>query len=303
MRKNFACPKLSILVTTSPDRKYFFRRISGRAKQEKAPMSFFEHVEDLRWHMIRSIVAWLFFVVLIFVYIDAVYDHIILAPTRQDFYSYGALCRLGEWLHLGNSLCMPAIEINLQVTTVNGTFTSAISIAMIGGFIAAFPYIFWELWRFIKPALSAKERKYSRGSIFWLSLLFFMGGLFGYYLLAPFTFNFLAGFSLGTSGMIDYRPALEDYIDTLTNLILGCGIAFELPIFCFVLAKIGLVTGTLLKKYFKVAFVIILVVSAIITPSPDWTSQFLVAIPLLFLYWISILLASRVEKQLARKAL
>lgn len=266
-------------------------------------MSFFEHVEEFRWHLIRSIVAWLAFVVLIFVYIDAVYDNIILAPTRENFYSYGALCRFGEWLHLGNAFCMPPIRIDLQVTTVNGTFTSAISIAMIGGLIAALPYILWELWRFIKPALSAKEKRYSRGSIFWLSLLFFTGGLFGYYLLAPFTFNFLAGFTLGTSGMIQYRPALEDYIETLTNLILGCGIAFELPLFCFVLAKIGIVTGTLLRKYFKFAFVIILVVSAIITPSPDWTSQFLVAIPLLFLYWISILLASRVEKQLAKNAL
>lgn len=244
---------------------------------------------------------WLVFAILIFVYVDAIYDNIILAPTRENFFTYGALCRLGEWLHLGNGLCMPAVKINLQVTTVNGTFTSAINIAMIGGVIAAFPYIFWELWRFIKPALSVKEKKYSRGSIFWLSLLFFAGGMFGYYLLAPFTFNFLAGFSLGKSGMIQYRPALEDYIDSLTNLILGCGIAFELPIFCFVLAKIGIITGSLLKKYFKFAFVIILVVAAVITPSPDWTSQFIVAIPLLFLYWISILLASKVEKQIAKK--
>ena len=262
-------------------------------------MSFFDHIEDLRWHMIRSIVAWLICVVAIFVYIDAIYDYVILAPTRQDFYTYGALCRFGEWLHLGNSLCMPAVKIDLQVNTVNGTFTSAITIAMIGGLIAAFPYIIWELWRFIKPALSSQEKRYSRGSIFWLSALFFLGGLFGYYLLAPFTFNFLAGFTLGNSGLIIYRPALNDYIDTLTNLVLGCGIAFELPIFCFVLAKIGLVTGTLLRRYFKFAFVIILVAAAVITPSPDWTSQFLVAIPLLFLYWVSILLASMVEKQQA----
>ncbi|MBC7886925.1 MAG: twin-arginine translocase subunit TatC [Ferruginibacter sp.] len=266
-------------------------------------MSFFDHIEDLRWHIIRSIIAWLFFVVLIFVYVDAVYDNIILAPTRENFYTYGALCRFSEWLHLGNAFCMPVVKIDFQVTTVNGTFTSAISIAMIGGLIAAFPYIVWELWRFIKPALSPKEKKYSRGSIFWLSLLFFTGALFGYYLLAPFTFNFLAGFTLGKLGMIQYRPAIQDYIDSLTNLILGCGLAFELPILCFVLAKIGIVTGTLLKKYFKFALVLILIVSAIITPSPDWTSQFLVAIPLLFLYWISILLASGVEKQLAKNAL
>lgn len=288
------------MITTNSNRKYFLKRITGRPAEQKEALSFFDHVEDLRWHVIRSIIAWLVFVVLIFVYVDVVYDNIILAPARQNFYTYGALCRLGEWLHLGNALCMPAVKIDFQVVTVNGTFTSAISIAMIGGLIAALPYILWELWRFIKPALSDKEKKYSRGSIFWLSLLFFTGGLFGYYLLAPFTFNFLAGFTLGKTNMILYRPAINDYIDSLTNLILGCGIAFELPLFCFVLAKIGLVTGTLLKKYFKFAFVIILIVAAIITPSPDWTSQFLVAVPLLFLYWISILLASRVEKQILK---
>ena len=262
-------------------------------------MNFFDHIEDLRWHLVRSIVAWLIAVIVIFVYIDFVYDNIILAPARETFFTYGALCRFGEWLHLGTSLCMPPVKIDFQITTVNGTFTSAINIAMIGGFVAAFPYIFWELWKFIKPALSIKERKYGRKSIWWVSFFFFTGALFGYYLLAPFTFNFLAGFSLGKTGMIQYRPSVNDYIDSLTNLILGCGIAFELPVICFVLAKMGIVTGSLLKKYFKYAFVIILVVAAIITPSPDWTSQFLVAIPLLFLYWISILLASRVEKQRA----
>lgn len=285
------------MISSKPSRKVFFKRLSGNKHQEPEPMNFFDHVEDFRWHMIRSIIAWLVCVVLIFVYIDAVYDNIILAPTRQDFFTYGALCRLGEWLHLGNSLCMPAVKIELQVTTVNGTFTSAINIAMIGGLIASLPYMLWELWRFVKPALSSKEARYSRGSIFWLSLLFFCGGLFGYYLLAPFTFNFLAGFNLGTQGVILYRPSVEDYIDSLANLILGCGLAFELPIMCFVLAKIGLVTGSLLRKYFKFALVIILVAAAVITPSPDWTSQILVALPLLFLYWISILLASKVERQ------
>ena len=106
---------------------------------------------------------------------------------------------------------------------------------------------------------------------------------------------------MGKSGMIQYRPSINDYVDSLTNLILGCGIAFELPVFCFILAKIGLVTGTLLKKYFKFAFVVILIVAAIITPSPDWTSQFLVAVPLLMLYWISILIATRAEKQRANE--
>ncbi len=288
------------MLTINSDRKYFFQRIGGKNKGPEKAMNFFDHIEAFRWHLVRSIAAWLIAAIAIFANIDWVYDNIILAPANEKFFTYGALCRFGNWLHLGDSLCMPAVKISFQVTEVNGTFTSAINIAMIGGIIAAFPYICWELWRFIKPALTAKEKKMSRGGIFWVSAFFFTGAVFGYYLLAPFTFNFLASFSLGKSGVIQYRPSINDYIDSLTNLILGCGIAFEMPILCLVLARIGIITGSLLKKYFKFAFVIILVVAAIITPSPDWTSQFLVAIPLLFLYWISIILATRVEKRRAK---
>ena len=196
---------------------------------------------------------------------------------------------------------MPPVKIAFQVNEVNGTFTSAINIALIGGVIVAFPYIFWELWRFVKPALSTKEKKYARGSIFWVSLCFFSGAAFGYYLLAPFTFNFLASFTLGKSGAIQYRPTINDYIDSLTNLILGCGIAFELPILAYVLAKIGLITAKFLKTYRKYAFIIILFIAAIITPSPDMTSQIIVSAPLLLLYEISVFLVSRVDKKKAKE--
>lgn len=286
------------MSTAASERKSFFKRIRGKQQEDElAEMTFFDHIEELRWHLVRSIFVWLVAAIAIFVYIDWVYDNIILAPANQNFVTYGALCSFGHWLHLGDSFCMPPVKIDFQVNTVNGTFTSAINIAMIGGIIVAFPYIFWEIWRFIKPALSPKEKKYGRGSIFWVSLCFFTGGAFGYYLLAPFTFNFLASFTLGKTGLIVYRPAIDDYIESLTNLILGCGIAFELPVLSYVAARLGLITGALLKQYFKFAFVIILVVAAVITPSPDWTSQFLVAIPLVILYWISIILATRVDKK------
>ncbi len=289
------------MATTTSERKSFFTRIRGKQADEQAEMSFFDHIEELRWHLMRSIIAWLAAAIVIFVYIDWIYDNIILAPANENFVTYGSLCRLGHWLHLGDSFCMPPVKINFQVTEVNGTFTSAVNIAIIGGIILAFPYVFWELWRFVKPALSAKEKKYARGSIFYVSLCFFSGVAFGYYLLAPFTFNFLASFSLGKSGIIQYRPSINDYIDSLTNLLLGCGIAFELPVLSYVLARLGIISGNLLKQYFKFAFVIILIVAAVITPSPDWTSQFLVAIPLVFLYWISILLASSVDKKRAQE--
>ncbi|MFT3682704.1 MAG: twin-arginine translocase subunit TatC [Ferruginibacter sp.] len=289
------------MADTAAERKSFFTRIKGKKQAEITEMSFFDHIEELRWHLMRSVIAWLVAAIAIFMNIDWIYDNVILAPADEKFFTYGALCRFGAWLHLGDAFCMPAVKINFQVTEVNGTFTSAITIAMIGGLIAAFPYIFWELWRFIKPALTTKERRYSRGSIFYVSLCFFAGAAFGYYLLAPFTFNFLAGFTLGKSGMIQYRPAVNDYIDSLTNLILGCGIAFELPVLSYVLARIGIISGKLLKQYFKFAFVVILIVAAVITPSPDWTSQLLVTIPLVFLYWISILLASSVDKKRAKE--
>ena len=289
------------MASTSSDRKSFFKRIRSGETPVNAEMSFIDHLEALRWHIMRAAIAWLVAAITIFVFIDWVYDTIILAPSSETFITYGKLCSFGHWLHIGDSLCMPPVKIKFLVTEVNGTFSSAINIAMIGGIIIAFPYLFWELWRFVKPALSPKEMKYARGSIFWASLCFFTGAAFGYFLLAPFTFNFLASFTLGKSGAVQYQPNITDYVDTLNNIILGCGIAFELPILAYVLAKIGIISAKFLRKYRKYAFVIILIVAAIITPSPDWTSQTIVAIPLLFLFEISVILCARVDRQKAKE--
>lgn len=289
------------MSTESSDRKKFFKRLRSAENPQPEEMSFMGHLEALRWHLMRSVIVWLIAAIVIFVFIDWVYDEIILAPSSANFITYGALCKFGHWLHIGEGLCMPPVKIDFQVTEVNGTFTSAISIALIGSIIVSFPYLFWEFWRFVKPALSPKEIKYARGSIFWVSLCFFFGAAFGYYLLAPFTFNFLASFTLGKSGAILYRPSINDYIDSLTNLILGCGIAFELPILAYVLGKIGLITAKFLKRYRKYAFIIILIVAAVITPSPDVTSQTIVAIPLLLLYEISVILVARIDRKKAKE--
>lgn len=289
------------MAESASDRKSFFKRIRNRNEPEPEEMSFMGHLEALRWHLMRSVIVWLAAAIVIFVFIDWVYDEIILAPASEHFVTYSALCRFGHWLGIGDNLCMPPVKIDFQVTAVNGTFTSAISIALIGAVIVAFPYLFWEFWRFVKPALSPKEKKYARGSIFWVSLCFFIGAAFGYYLLAPFTFNFLASFTLGKSGMILYRPSINDYIDSLTNLVLGCGIAFELPIMAYVLGRIGLITAGFLKRYRKYAFIIILIIAAVITPSPDITSQVIVAIPLLMLYEISIFLVARIDRKRAKE--
>ena len=264
-------------------------------------MSFIEHLEALRWHIMRAAIVWLVATIGLFIYIDWIFDNVVFAPAQSSFITYSMLCNLGHSLGIGDALCMPPINIKLQGNTVSGPFMSAISISMVGGIILAFPYLFYELWKFVKPALSSKELKYARGSLFWISLCFFTGAAFGYFILAPFTFNFLANFTLGTKNVYSYLPTLDDYIDTLNNIILGCGLSFELPVLAYVLAKIGLVSGDFLKKYRKYASVIILILAAIITPSPDWTGQVIVAVPLLLLYEISVLIAVRIDKQKAKE--
>lgn len=284
------------------ERKNRFRKIIAKGTSaDGAEMSFMDHLEALRWHLMRAVIVWLAAAIVIFIYIDWIFDNIIYAPARSSFISYRALCNLSHYLHFGDSLCMPPVDIPLLGNTVSGPFMSALSIAMIGGIVVAFPYLFWELWKFVKPALSKKEIRYARGSIFWVSLCFFLGAAFGYFLLAPFTFNFLANFQLGTTGAYKYIPTLDDYIDTLNSIILGCGISFELPILAVVLARIGIISAKFLRTYRKYAVVIILIVAAIITPSPDWTSQLIVAIPLILLYEISVFLCSRVDKEKAKE--
>jgi sec-independent protein translocase protein TatC len=287
------------LSNTTSERKAFFKRIRGKGT-DGAEMSFIDHLEVLRWHIFRVAIVLVIVAGVAFFYVDWIFDNIIYAPARKDFVSYTGLCNLSHKLHLGDALCMPPVDIQLLGTTVSGPFMSAINISFMSAIIIAFPYLIWELWRFVKPALSAKEISYARGSIGWVSLCFFTGAAFGYFLLAPFTFNFLANFQLGKLGVYKYMPTLDDFIDTLTSLILGCGLAFELPVLAYVLSKLGLITPKFLKNYRKYAYVIILIVAAVITPSPDWTSQTIVAVPLILLYEISIFISKRVYKQKAK---
>ena len=267
------------------------KRISG------AEMSFVDHLEELRGHVVRSILAILIVAIAIFIYRDWLFDNFITAPVNPDFFTYKALCNISHSLHIGDALCMPPIKINMQSTTFGGQFMSSITMAFVGGLIISFPYVFWEFWRFVKPALSENELKGTRFVIFWVSFFFFLGAAFGFYLLGPFTFNFLASFQLGTKGMVVTIPTFTDYLDNLTNIILGCGLAFELPVMAYALTKIGLITPQFLKNSRKHAVVVLLVVAAVITPSPDWMSQLLVFIPLWMLYELSVWVSGRVAKK------
>lgn len=274
-----------------------FQKLLKRKQKNNLPeMSFIDHLEELRWHIMRSVLAILICAIVFFIYIDWIFDNIIAGPIQNDFITYKLLCQLSHQLHIGDALCMPPIKVTMQTTAFGGQFISSISIALVGGFICAFPYIFWELWRFIKPALSPKELKHSRGIIFWISFFFFLGAAFGYFLLGPFTFNFLTNYKIGMAQLIETKPTLNDYIENLTDLIIGCGIAFELPVLSYALTKIGLITPNFLREYRKYAVVSILVVAAVITPSPDWMSQMIVFVPLFILYELSIIVSAKAFK-------
>jgi sec-independent protein translocase protein TatC len=276
----------------TPGRKIFKKKLQASPVQ----MSFMDHLEQLRWHIVRSAIVVIAAAVAVFVFVDWIFDHIVFAPAKRDFISYSFLCNLGHQLRIGDALCMPPVDIKLVGNTVSGPFTSAINISITAGIILAFPYIFWEFWKFIRPALTIKESKTVTSSLGWVSVCFFTGAAFGYFLLAPFTFNFLGNYKLGTTGAYLYLPTLDDYIDTLTSIILGCAIGFELPVIAYVLTKIGIVHTKLLKQYRKYAYVIILILAAVITPSPDWTSQAIVTLPLMLLYELSILISKKVER-------
>ncbi|HTE07877.1 MAG TPA: twin-arginine translocase subunit TatC [Flavitalea sp.] len=267
----------------------------NKRSQDKE-MAFVDHLEELRWHIVRMLIAIIVFAVLIFVNMDWFFDTVILGPIRPDFVSYDALCRFSHWAHLGDSLCVPIVQTKLQATTFGSQFMSSISIAFVSGIIISFPYLFWEVWRFISPALTAKELSTTRFSIFFVSVFFFAGAAFGYYLLAPFTFSFLGNYHMGDMKMLETRPMLSDYVENLVDITFGSALAFQLPVVTYVLTRIGLVTPMFLKTYRKYAFVAILVIAAVITPSPDWMSQMIVTVPLMLLYEFSILLSKRVYK-------
>jgi sec-independent protein translocase protein TatC len=200
-------------------------------------------------------------------------------------------------LGLGEALCMNDLGIKMQSTAVGGQFSMWFTVVLVGGIILAFPYIFYQFWRFIKPALTKRELDRTRGVIFWVSLLFFTGVLFGYFVIAPYTINFFANFQLDEN--IENRWTINSYIDTLIPIVLGSGLAFQLPLVIFFLAKVGIVTATYLKSVRKYALIVVLIIAGIITPGPDLISQISVALPLMLLYEISIILSRRVEKQRA----
>jgi sec-independent protein translocase protein TatC len=260
-------------------------------------MSFLEHLEELRWHVIRSLAAVVIFMIGAFVMAPWVFENIIFAPARVDFPTFKWLCKLGDLIG-SETLCVKDIPFKVQSRNMTGQFTMHLMSSFILGLIVAFPYVVWEVWRFIKPGLQVKERKYSRGAVAAVSFLFFSGVMFGYYIIAPWMVYFLANYSI--SDMIVNEFDITSYVSTVVMLVLGSGLLFQLPVVIYFLTKIGIVTPEFLRKYRKHSIVIILIVAAIVTP-PDLLSQTLITIPLYLLFEISILISASVAKRKARE--
>ncbi len=264
-------------------------------QEEEEGMSFLDHLEALRWHLLRSVSAVLIFSVAAFIAKDFVFGVLILGPSKVDFFTYRVLCDLGNYLGLP-ALCIDELPFTIQSRQMTGQFSMHMTSSMVVGLIAAFPYLFWEVWRFISPGLYDKERSAARGAVFFVSFLFLSGAAFGYYVLTPMSINFLANYQLDPSIANEFD--ITSYVSTLSMLVLASALMFQLPVVVYFLSMSGLVTSKMLKAYRKHSIVVILIVSAVITP-PDVVSQLLIAMPILVLYEVGILIAMRLEKKRA----
>ncbi len=261
-------------------------------------MSFLDHLEELRWHVIRSFSAIFIIAILVFVYIKTVFDTVLLAHLKPDFATYKFFCNVFSTMGIDSSFCDIQFKQTLQALNPTQQLMTAIWSSLILGFILAFPYVLWEIWRFISPGLLENERKKSRGFIFWASFLFFLGILFSYYVIIPMSVYFFYNFTIGDAVVNNFK--LDAYIGLVTNTLIGVAVFFELPIIIFFLSKIGLITPAFLRKYRKHALVIVLVLAAIITP-PDIASQVIVSVPIMILYEISIYISKFVIKKEQQK--
>jgi sec-independent protein translocase protein TatC len=258
---------------------------------EKGEMSFLQHLEVLRWHLVRSASAIVVCGLVAFFAKSFVFDTVLLGPMRSDFVTYRLLCEASQRFGLSDLLCIGKMNFILINTTMSGQFTTHMFVALISGLVLAFPYVIFEIWRFIKPGLYKTERKYANGMVFYTSVLFMMGVLFGYYVIAPMSVNFLGNYQV--SELIVNQIDLNSYFTTLATLVLATGLVFEMPILIYFLTKIGLVTPEFMRTYRRHSIVVILIIAAVITP-PDVASQILVSLPLLVLYEISIYVSAAV---------
>ncbi len=269
---------------------------------EEKEMTFLDHLEELRWHVIRALLAVVVLMIVAFFNVRWIFDHIIFAPANLDFPTFKYMCQLGQLLGMQDSLCITELPFKVQSRNMTGQFMMSVTAAFVIGLIVAFPYVVAEFWAFVRPGLETKERKFSKGAVFAVSFLFLLGVFFGYYFLCPMTIWFLATYSI--SDVIVNEFDITSYVSTTSGLVLGCGLLFQFPVVIYFLSKVGLVTPQLMRKYRKHSIVVILVLSAIITPSADPFSLTVISLPLYLLFEISIFTSAMVvrRKQKAEEA-
>lgn len=273
--------------------------IKDKGKTIDAEMSFFDHLEVLRWHLIRSAVAIVVFTTLAFAYYDWIFDTVIMGPKKPSFWTYRMMCDIGERFALGPDFCITSIPFKLINTELAGQFTLQLNSSLLIGLVAGVPYMLYEIWKFVKPGLTEVESKSASGFVFYASLLFATGVLFGYYIIAPLSVNFLANYNV--SSEIDNTITIDSYLSSVATLTLGAGITFELPILVFILSKMGIMTPAFMRASRRYAIVIILIIAAVVTPTPDILTMLTVSFPLFLLYELSIGISARVERK-RRKA-
>lgn len=266
---------------------------------DEKEMSFLDHLEELRWHIIRSLIAILIFAIAAFIAKEFVIGTVILGPSRTEFWTYQKLCLLADLIGTP-ALCIETLPFELVSRKMSSQFMTHVSVSFISGLIIGFPYLFWEIWRFIKPGLHPKERRASRGATFSVSMLFMLGVLFGYFLIAPISVRFFSTYQVDPS--LENLFDLSSYISIVTMIVLGCGFLFQLPVIVYFLTKAGIVSSSLMKTYRKHSIIVILILGAMITP-PDPFSQILIALPLMMLYQMSIVIAKRIERRQAKQIL
>lgn len=274
---------------------------TSKIQNSEKEMSFLDHLEELRWHLIRATLSVVILATIAFLAKDFIFDVLIFGPKRADFPTYKLLCEIAQYIGFKDSFCFTELPFRVQSRTMGGQFSAHIWTSITAGFIVAFPYIIYEFWKFLSPGLRANERRSAKGFIFISSILFFVGVLFGYYVVTPLSINFLGTYQV--SGQVHNDFDLSSYIALVRASVIASGLIFELPILIYILTKIGIVTPEYLKKYRKFALVIVLILSAIITP-PDIASQIIVSVPIVILYEISIFISRAVirkQKRLLKK--
>jgi sec-independent protein translocase protein TatC len=265
-----------------------------------AEMSFFQHLEALRWHLIRSAAFILTITIFAFAFFDDIFHSIIMAPTRTDFWTYRMMCNMGDLFHRLFSLdpkgfCVQSFKFDLINTDLAGQFNLQLNSSIMIGLILGVPYVLYEIWKFIRPALHDKERKAASGFVFYSSSLFMLGVLFGYYVITPLSIRFFASYTVSDS--IKNMFAVDSFISSETMLTLLAGLVFQLPIIVYILSSLGILTPAFMRKSRRYAVILTLVLAAIITPSPDALTMLVVAMPLYLLYEFSITVSAVVQRR------